>query len=322
MKHPGWLAAVLALTTLGVCAQTLADQHAMQVRATVKFHGPAFWRASHTSPETPLKARDQGRFIHSGEEVRCGPGCLIKLGLEDGQVVSLTEKDGWYPMPWPAVGSSKVRSDLDSVFEEGAIPRGAGSLILWPFENNAVRTQGFVVRWAASKSAGEISLAVCMRRRSVICRPDSDGLIWRQDGIRGDSGSLDSDALRQALSAHPPNGKDNKDNLLVLTLADQAGNRTSVSFLLLSPHEDSELQQELARWDNNPDAFFAHIGRGCAFERHNLFREAAVEYEAALQEAPESNDVLERAINAHKLAGESSRARELEKLLRSGTSAP
>jgi hypothetical protein len=319
MKHSGWLAALLALTTLGVCAQTLADQQPKQVRATIRFSGPAFWRATHTSPETSLQARDQGRSIHSGEEVRCGPGCLIKLGLEDGQVMSLTEKDGWYPMPWRAVRGSRVRSDLDSVFEEGAIPRGAGSLILWPFENNAVRAQGFVLRWAASMSLGEVSLAVCVRQRSVICRPDSDGFIWGRDGIRGDSGSFDSDALRQALSAYLAGSKDNR---MVLTLADQAGNPTNVNFLLLAPPEESELQQELAKWDNNPDAFFGHIGRGCAFERHSLFREAAEEYEAALQEAPESNNVLERAINAHKLAGEGSRAQALEKLLGSGTSAP
>lgn len=319
MKHSGRLAAILALTTLGVCMRTLADQQAKQVRATIKFSGPAFWRGTHTSPETSLQARDQGRFIHSGEEVRCGPGCAMKVGLEDGQVVSLTEKDGWYPMPWPAVGRSKARSDLDSVFEEGAIPRGAGGLILWPFDNNAVKAQGFVVRWAANKNLGEVSLAVCVRQHTLICRPEGDDLVWRQEDIPGDSGSLDSDALRQALSAHTAGGKDNR---LVLTLTDQAGNQTSVSFLLLSPPEESELQQELAKWDGNPDAFFGHIGRACAFERHHLFHEAAAEFEAALQEAPESNNVLERAINAHKLAGEASRAQALEKHLRAGASAP
>lgn len=57
-------------------------------------------------------------------------------------------------------------------------------------------------------------------------------------------------------------------------------------------------------------------------ERHHLFHEAAEEFEAALQETPESNNVLERALNAHKLAGEGSRARALEKLLRAGASAP
>jgi hypothetical protein len=319
MKHSGWLAAALTLSALGVCAQTPGGQHAGQVRATIKFSGPAFWRASHKSARFALKPRDQGRSIYSGEEVQCDPGCLIKLGLEDGQVVPLTEKDGWYPIPWPAVSGSKTRSDLDSGFEEGAIPRGAGSLILWPFANNAVRAQGFVVRWVASNSLGEISLAVCARQRSLICRPGSDGLIWKQEGIPGDSGSLDSDALRQALSAHPAAGEDNR---LVLTLSDQAGNPTNVSFLLLSPPEESELQQELAKWDSNPDAFFGHIGRGCAFERHHLFHEAAAEFEAALPDTPESNNVLERAINAHKLAGEASQAQALEKLLRAGASAP
>jgi hypothetical protein len=317
MKRWGWLAAALALSALGVCAQAPTGQQAKQVRATIKFNGPAFWRSSHTSPEISLQVRDQGRSIHSGEEVRCGPGCAMKVGLDDGQVVSLTEKDGWYPMPWPAVGRSKARSDLDSVFEEGAIPRGAGALILWPFENNSVKAQGLVVRWAASNSLGQVSLTVCMRRSGAICRPESEGLIWRQDGIPGGSGSLDSDALWQALSAVPGGGKDNR---LVLTLTDEAGNQTSVGFLLLSPSEESELQQELAKWDGNADVFFGHIGRGCAFERHHLFHEAAAEFEAALQEAPESNSVLERSINAHKLAGESSQARALEKRMRAGAS--
>lgn len=319
MKRSGWLAAVLAMSTLGVCAQAPIAHDARRVRATIKFSGPAFWRASHTSTSFPLKAKDQGRSIYSGEEVQCGTGCLIKLGLEDGEVVSLTEKDGWYPMPWPAVSGSKTRSDLDSGFEEGAIPRGAGALILWPFENNAVKAQGLVVRWAATKGLGEISLSVCASQRSLICRSESEGLVWRQDGIPGDSGSLDSDALRRALSALPAGGKDTR---LVLTLTDQAGNQTNVGFFLLSSPEESELQQELAKWDSNPDAFFGHIGRGCSFERYHLFHEAAAEFEAALQETPESNNVLERAINAHKLAGEASRARELEKLLRAGASAP
>jgi hypothetical protein len=54
-----------------------------------------------------------------------------------------------------------------------------------------------------------------------------------------------------------------------------------------------------------------HLGIARAFTVHQMFTEAAEEYEAALKYAPDSTDLLRRTIAAHQRTGNTPREKEL-----------
>jgi hypothetical protein len=65
-----------------------------------------------------------------------------------------------------------------------------------------------------------------------------------------------------------------------------------------------------------------HLGRASIFSRYRVFPQAAEEYEAALNVAPNSQHLLERASLAHRLTGNSNREEELNRRLPVATNVP
>ena len=60
-----------------------------------------------------------------------------------------------------------------------------------------------------------------------------------------------------------------------------------------------------------PDGFFLHLERAAIFDSYRMYGSVAAEYDAALEAAPESVDLLRAAITAHSRIGDLRRARDL-----------
>jgi hypothetical protein len=95
-----------------------------------------------------------------------------------------------------------------------------------------------------------------------------------------------------------------------------------VTFSLLSASSEQALKQELTPWDRESGSLMPHLGRASVFTRARLFTAAADEYEAALEAAPGSRDLLVRAILAQRRTGNFARVEELTKRLPPGTEVP
>jgi predicted Zn-dependent protease len=105
---------------------------------------------------------------------------------------------------------------------------------------------------------------------------------------------------------------------LVLTITFAGpGDWEEVHFSLLTAKQEQELNAQLDFWEKHTDGVALRFGRAYSFSRQKLFAEAAEEYEFALDFAPDSRYLLQDVIQADRLAGRLSRAKELQSRLES-----
>ena len=249
--------------------------------------------------ETKLNARsDIGRDLHVGDIVSCQKDA--KLTLRAGsRTLELDEYSGAYTIVAP--DSPKFKKVVDAYGRTGGRDRGGFTVpILYaPANESSVVPDQFVLRWAPLKQSCVISLIV----------HDAKGQeLWQQSKVDGAIGSLNSDALHQALIGY----REKKPTaVLQLDLADTCGDEDRVTFSLLSLADEKSLKEELGGWAGEQDQLMVHLGRAAVFFEYQMFPETAEEYEAALALAPESQSLLKRTIDAERRIGNRARAKAL-----------
>ena len=272
-----------------------------------------------TTKEIPLVyPRDVDLGLTAGDQVRCAePGSsgfldvLVSKGIQRLKV----SKVGFPIPPLPSFPKDAKQDDLIakqlSDYGVSGATRGhaADSRILWPAESGVVLPEHFVIRW--KPVSGKVSVSIMSDTK--------DATIWGPAEVEGSQGSLQSDEISSALSNYKKKSASPR-LVLTVTFGDPSDWEES-HFVMLSNRQEQELDAQLDFWAKQPNDLAIHLGRGYSFLSHGLFADAAEEYEAALKAAPESPYLLARAIEADRLAGRPSRARELQGQLAAQTKA-
>ncbi|MGA8074487.1 MAG: hypothetical protein WB995_13490 [Candidatus Acidiferrales bacterium] len=239
------------------------------------------------------------RPLIAGEQLRCtGPGSMTVVLAEGRKPIS--KSDGWFAVQQGAILQGMAK------YAEPAFTRGASpddSIFMSPPSDGAAEIEHLIVRWKTAGIQGDITLSLSAQ--------GSEHELWHQAAIPAANGSLDSDSFRQALAAYRERGASAP---LLLKMQDAAGNNFQVSFSLLAPRDEADLNEMLTEW-NSRDALVRHLGRASAFSSFSLFVEAAEEYESALREAPDSSLLLQLTAAAERRIGNSTRAAELAQKL-------
>jgi hypothetical protein len=272
-----------------------------------EIQSPVSWRKSrHSKISSRLDPRlDQARILYANEELRVGRGGKARLILCSGPK-DIPPPAGWYTVT--VSSECPNRSALEAYGRLGGSDRNSlDTPIFSPAEHSAVSPERFVIHWMPS-------VAGCTFRFAI--RPREGKAIWEEESIDGRLGSWDSDQARQAIRKYRADGEIAP---LHLMLTDSCGNQSDITFSLLSEKREAALKEDLGLWDKNPVVLMVHLGRAQVFESYRMFSEVAEEYEAALKIAPESRDLLRRAMLAHREIGNSLREEELKKSLGSKT---
>ncbi|HUJ82644.1 MAG TPA: hypothetical protein VLW83_12240 [Candidatus Acidoferrales bacterium] len=239
------------------------------------------------------------RPLIAGEQLRCtGPGSMIVVLAEGRKPIS--KSDGWFAVQQGAILQGMAK------YAEPAFTRGASpdeSIFMSPPSDGTAEIEHLIVRWRTAGIQGDVTLSLSPQ--------GSEHELWRQAAVAGANGSLDSDGFRQALAAYRERGASAP---LLLKMQDAAGKNYQVSFSLLAPRDEDDLNQMLTEW-NSRDAIVRHLGRASAYSSFGLFVEAAEEYESALREAPDSSLLLQLTAAAERRIGNSTRAAELAQKL-------
>jgi predicted Zn-dependent protease len=149
---------------------------------------------------------------------------------------------------------------------------------------------------------------------------EKDATLWGPVEVDGSAGSLQSDAIVQALAAHK--AKAGSQGLVLTLTPANSSDWEEVHFSLLRGRQEQELNAQLDFWATHTDGLALRLGRGYIYTRNKLFAEAAGEYDSALSAAPESPYLLKQAIDANQRAGRASRVQELQKRLATIDKAP
>jgi hypothetical protein len=330
MTRRTWIRIAFMGMTLGgapldVRAQNPADARVMNIDSECQ---PKLTKKASGNKDQPPSPRI-GLDLFGGDKIRCaGPGYL-ELLLPDGLMritrseimwitpsqttkitpskTQFTIKDGFTV---PAVPTNSAFSEITKDLAKYGVPgatRGPQPVsgILWPSDGSAVIAEHFVIRW----------VPVAQKITISIKSEQSDTTLWRPTEIDGNVGSLRPEGVRWDL-ARDKSQAGNHQSVLTLSLA-YGGHSEEVHFSLVGGQEEQEVNSSLSFWESHTSGLALHLGRGYSFLRHQLFDEAAAEYDTALNFAPNSRYLLEEAILANRLAGKRDRAKELQMHLES-----
>jgi hypothetical protein len=303
----------LAVFVLGIIALTSTPQsYAQEAGILEGIRGRAYWKKDPLSQAVRLDPqRDKGRLLRAGESVRCDRGGKLWLRLYN-RSLRLRGPSPWFPIPHvPAGGTDMRRQALEEYGRLGGRDRGPAS-VYSPSSHSKVRPATFEIRWIPKAELQTFTLII--REASPSGRE-----ILRQDIADGASGHLISDVARHTLVRYRT---ERGHGPLLLILLHSRLEIDRVSFFLLSAQNEQSLKQELIFWDKEPEGLWRHLGRARAFILHEMFTEAAEEYEAALAQAPKSIDLLKRTIQAHKRTGNFVREEALTRRLPKGIELP
>ena len=255
--------------------------------------------AGNDTPRPLAVGNGNRRPLIAGDQLRCtGPGSMTVVLAEGRKPIS--KSDGWFAVQQGAILQGMAK------YAEPAFTRGASpdeSIFMSPPSDGTVEIEHLIVRWRTAGIQGDVTLSLSPQ--------GSEHELWRQAAVAGANGSLDSDGFRQVLAAYRERGASAP---LLLKMQDAAGKNYQVSFSLLAPRDEDELNQMLTEW-NSRDAIVRHLGRASAYLSFDLFVEAAEEYESALREAPDSSLLLQLTAAAERRIGNSTRAAELAQKL-------
>jgi hypothetical protein len=157
-----------------------------------------------------------------------------------------------------------------------------------------VRPDLFTIRWTYSRREQFISLVIL---------DEVGNILWQQQNINSKVGQLVSDGARSALSHYRDKGV--RINLW-LRLIRPNHSTTQVRFTMISSENERNLLGELAKWDQEESPIM----------RRGMMTETVEEYETALNEMPESRDLLLVTIRANRKIGNMPRVAELTKRLK------
>jgi hypothetical protein len=305
------------LLTAGV-AGTAAASHAQTANVVagriVSVHCEAHLQKKDKQADARLNApRDIALGLSAGDRVQCvGDGFLEVLVFDGTRTVTAKQNPKGFTIPDLPADSTNPKED--AIIAKALVGYGvsgatrgnsAGSRILWPSEGSAVVPEHFVVRWAPVQQ--KIVLSILSETKDVT--------VWGPSEVDGAAGTLQSDAVSSALAAYKT--KPGSAGLVLTLTLGNSSDWEEVHFSFLHGMQEQDLNTQLEFWDKHTDGLALRLGRGYAFTRHKLFAEAAKEYDSALTSAPESRYLLEDAIQANRLAGRTSRVKELEMRLAS-----
>jgi hypothetical protein len=282
------LAAIVAAATTNSRAQTKNVQTGEVVAGRImSLHCDARLLRKGTHDEAKLLyPRDIALGLAAGDAIRCnGPGYLEVLVFSGTTRITPSKKPFPIPPlpPDPKYPEDKIIAESLTGYGVSGATRGttADSRILWPAENSAVVPEHFAILWAPVGQ--KIVLSILSEAKDVT--------LWGPTEMDGGGGSFQSDAVSSALASYK--AKPGRAGLvLTLTLANSS-DWEEVHFSLLNGREERELNSQLDFWGKHADGLALRLGRGYSFSRHKLFAEAAEEYDAALNSAPESRYLLE-----------------------------
>lgn len=263
--------------------------------------GNAYWKKDASSTRVKLHPRrDKGRLLRAGERVRCDPQSELRLRLYE-RALNVPCGPTWFPIPYvQADKNHPARLALVEYGRRGGGERGNPS-IYSPANRASVNPATFEIRWITN--LGPVK-SLLIKEASPTGRE-----IFHQNVIDGMSGHISSEDARQALlkyreeRGHGP--------LLIILSDSRRRDLAGVRFFLISKTAERDLNQELRSWKKEPEGMWRHLGIARALTVHQMFTEAAEEYEAALKYAPDSIDLLRRTIAAHQRTGNTPREQEL-----------
>lgn len=268
-----------------------------------EIRGTAFWRRNDGAKRERLDPKsDKARRLYPGEQVLCLRGSLLRLRI--GGEPRTAPVARWYTIPpLSSSRSDPIRIMLDHYGGPSGIDRASPIQVFSPPQYGAARLRPFVIRWMPTAAGCTFSLLI----QDVV-----GNRIWRKHDVDGAAGSLSDPSAEQDLEEYRAK---NGQAELTLTVSDSCDGSTQVSFSLLSVAKEQSLTEELAFWDKQTGTFVPHLGRASVYDRYRMFTQAAEEYEAALNVAPESRQLLLRTIAANRATGNLTRASELKKRL-------
>jgi hypothetical protein len=308
-----FLALLLLLALFPESYSEVANQNQVErfVGWIEEIRGDVYLKPNRSSPQVKLRQKGMPRFLYAGERLQCGPAGYIRFRLYDKvhEIKGLMDKpSSWYPIPYvPAKVSDIIQEAMRQFARIGGRERGTESTpyLVSPADGTVVKPDQFTIRWSDSRREQFISLMVL----------DDENVLWQQQNIKSRVGQLVSDSLRKALSHHRDKGA--AGNLrLRLIRADHS--TTQALFTLLSSENERNLLKELEIWNQEKSSVLRHAGRALSFSNQGLLTETVEEYEAALDETPESQDLLLVTIRANRKIGNMPRVAELTKRLASG----
>jgi hypothetical protein len=181
--------------------------------------------------------------------------------------------------------------------------KGSETPIYSPPDQGAVIPKKFLVQWRTRPPLGRIAVFVFDASRKELAHLEN---------VDGDTGLLDSDELRKALSDY----RAAKDSDCEARLIFKTGSgETGVNFTVMSLAHERELQRALSEVSSS-HGLFQYVERATIFDSFKMYDKVAAEYDEALREAPSSHDMVQASLDAHAKIGDLRRAKELRDKLR------
>ncbi|HEX3682595.1 MAG TPA: hypothetical protein VHU83_08615 [Bryobacteraceae bacterium] len=250
---------------------------------------------------------DAGRIVYSGESLACVGNARVfgYLGA-----VSATDDKPRNLCNTPLTAETPSTNDkgrdaksialaLDTYGKRAGRDKGSGSPIYAPSNGGAVLPENFIVRWRTRPPLNTFT---------AVLQDSSGAELASVPGADGASGVLDSDKLRKALTQY--RATTTGDRAVHLIFRFETGPEQSVSFTVLSEQQEQDLDKAL-QGVAAASGLILYIERAAIFESFRMYGSVAAEYDAALEHAPESRDLLRAAVDAYSRIGDLHRSHEL-----------
>jgi hypothetical protein len=255
---------------------------------------------------------DAGRILFSDETIRCGLNGHAEVRTGDsgsGNIDVCKSRKDWNSPGIQAQAtargdSGRIEDALEKYGKRAGRDKGTESAIYSPPDHGAVIAAKFIVRWRTRPPLPKLT---------VVLQDGAGNELARVPDVDGAAGILDLPALRDAMVKYRDTAAASHEAKLMFQFESRPPQ--SVTFLVLSLAQEHDLDQQLAQQDR-PGDLFSHVMRARAFDNFGLFNLVAAEYDSALEQAPQSRDLLRAAFYAHARTGDLHRARELRDKLR------
>lgn len=313
--------AVLALAGHGLAAGEAPRNTNTAVGLIIDWRPPVYLLRAGQAQLAELARSNLFESLYSGDQLRCGTNGRLVTALRSGKAwvysgiqwtnVSNVLNELRLPEPDPRMALWRDLMTAETVI--GGRRRAARG-IHCPADGGVVRAAAAGgIRWIPDRFSGKA--AILLRDKA------SRNVLWRQTGVDGRSGRLDSNAYAAVLERQ---GKQQPWGELELEIKDADGNSCEVSFRVMPATQEAELDRELAVWDKEFSEVERLLERAFTFQRRQLFNEAAAAWDRAIDSdgGRGSLALLRQAILAHEGTGDYLRADELRRSLSAGPGGP
>lgn len=284
---------VTAIVSLLATAHASSDHDVAGIIEQIHCRAELMQRSGHNPIRLDAK-RDIGRSLFPGESVRCtSPGTMQLLVF--GRVVKINQPEIPYPIPYVRPSHLNDEEQMRQSALEDYSRRGGRERSGEEFEGDSVAPQFFYIVLPVNQAG---SLLVSMQN-------NEGAEIWHGN-VSSSSGLLDSATARDAVSRYQQSGGGP-----LTVLISQNGKPQQLKYFVLSRDAGKQLEAALTIWDSEPSTLMRHIGRASVFSQALLFEAAGQEYEDALGEAPESENLRQAAVEEYMHAGDDYRANRL-----------